>query len=68
MKSYQYERIRFEYFGRSYEDLGRSENYEDYRQIIDRMAAEGFEYKGYIPVKYKNGMIKEIDLIFEIDC
>ncbi len=41
---------------------------QDYahREIIDRYAAQGWRYAGYVPSKFTgNGGTKEIDLIFE---
>ena len=39
---------------------------EDYREIIDRRAANGWRYVGCIPTKQRGtGHTQEIDLIFE---
>lgn len=66
MLSYHYERISFSRLMST--DLGRNSKGENYRQVIDRMAKEGFSYRGYMPIKYEGGKPIEIDLIFEIDC
>ncbi|EHR32060.1 hypothetical protein HMPREF9709_01674 [Helcococcus kunzii ATCC 51366] len=40
--------------------------FEEYREIIDENAAEGYRYVGYMPVKINpNGKITILDLIFE---
>lgn len=42
---------------------------EEHRRIIDEYAAKGYRYAGYIPTKLDDfGKIKDIDLIFEIEC
>lgn len=42
---------------------------EKHRSIIDEYAAKGYRYVGYIPTNISDyGKIKDIDLIFEIDC
>lgn len=39
-----------------------------HREIIDKYAADGYTYKGYIPTKINaDGRMKTMDLIFEID-
>lgn len=41
---------------------------EEHRDIIDKYAAKGYRYVGYIPTKISDyGKIKAIDLVFEID-
>ena len=41
---------------------------EDYEEIIDRYAANGYRYVGYIPTNISDyGKIKDMDLIFEKD-
>lgn len=61
MKRYEYVRI----VGRKF--IGA--NYEEHRQIIDQYASEGYSYVGYIPVVIDSyGIVKEIDLIFEIEA
>ncbi len=42
---------------------------EEHRQIIDDYAKRGYRYVGYIPTKIDDfGKIKDIDLVFEIEC
>lgn len=42
---------------------------EEHRGIIDEYAAKGYRYAGYIPTKLDDfGKIKDIDLVFEIEC
>ena len=39
---------------------------DDYRSIIQKRAATGWRYVGYIPTKQRGtGHVQEIDLIFE---
>ena len=39
---------------------------QNYREIIDRKAKEGWRYVGYIPTRQRGtGHIEEMDLIFE---
>lgn len=66
MLNYHYERISFSRL--SSEDLGRNNRGENYRKVIDRMAKEGFSYKGFMPIKYEGGKPIEVDLIFEINA
>jgi len=41
---------------------------EEHREIIDRYAANGYRYVGYIPTNISDyGKIKDMDLIFEKD-
>lgn len=41
---------------------------EEHRKIIDEYAAKGWRYVGYIPTDIDgHGMIRAMDLIFEID-
>ena len=40
--------------------------YREHREIIDRRAAEGWRYAGYIPTRTNSdGQPAQIDLIFE---
>ena len=40
----------------------------EHRQIIDQYAAKGYRYVGYIPTDITgHGVIRQVDLIFEID-
>lgn len=42
---------------------------EEHRAIINEYAEKGYRYVGYIPTNINDyGKIKDIDLIFEIDC
>ena len=42
---------------------------EEHRAIIDQYAAKGYRYVGYIPTNISDyGKIKDMDLIFEIEC
>ena len=42
---------------------------EEHRAIIDEYAAKGYRYVGYIPTNISDyGKIKDMDLVFEIDC
>ena len=39
---------------------------QDYKEVIERNAKEGFKYAGFIPVKMgPSGKILSIDLIFQ---
>ena len=61
MKKYEYVNIDIDWFFGS----GTIEH----REIIDKYAAMGYTYKGYIPTKMNaDGRIKTMDLIFEIDA
>lgn len=42
---------------------------EQHREIIDKYAEKGYRYVGYIPTNISDyGKIKDMDLVFEIDC
>lgn len=42
---------------------------EEHRSIIDKYAAKGYRYVGYIPTRINDyGKITGMDLVFEIDC
>lgn len=42
---------------------------EEHRAIIDEYAAKGYRYVGYIPTNISDyGKIRDMDLVFEIDC
>ena len=61
MKKYEYVKVHF--------DGIFSAELEEHRNIIDQYAAKGYRYVGYIPVYIDmDGKMKDIDLIFEIDC
>ena len=60
MKKYEYERII--YGGVLCSKL------EGHREIIDRRAAQGWRYGGWVPVEQNShGVIQAISLIFEKD-
>ena len=60
MKKYEYVRIDVDFF------FGAE--ISEHREIIDKYAAMGYTYKGYIPTSIGNNTaILAIDLIFEID-
>lgn len=41
----------------------------EHRRIIDEYAAKGYRYAGYIPIYFDtDGNLREMDLVFEIDC
>lgn len=41
---------------------------EEHRAIIEKYAAQGYRYVGYIPTNISDyGKVKDMDLIFEID-
>lgn len=59
MYIYEYERVNSDISGNKY-------GIEAYKQIINRRAAEGWRYIGFIPaVQRGTGHIEELDLIFE---
>ncbi len=61
MKKYEYVNVRIAKF------IG-AESIE-HREIIDEYAKKGYRYVGYIPTSISDyGKIKEMDLVFEIDC
>ena len=40
--------------------------YQEHREVIDRLAKEGWRYAGWIPAhSTNNGTVVQIDLIFE---
>ncbi len=60
MKKYEYVNIK----------VGRfwSAGTEEHREIIDRYAAMGFRYVGYVPTSMDSyGRIVKMDLVFEKD-
>lgn len=60
MKKYEYVSIE------AYNPFGSVS--EDYRQIIDKYAAKGYRYVGFIPTNFFDfGKFKNIDLVFEIE-
>lgn len=65
MLIYKYERVSFSSVSYIAGDLGHNRNGENYRQIIERMANEGYSYKGFMPIHWENGKPTDVDLIFE---
>lgn len=60
MKKYAFASIEIKGF------LGKT---DEHQQIINKYAANGYRYVGYIPTSINNdGKINSLDLIFEIDC
>ena len=42
---------------------------DQHQEIIDQYAQRGYRYVGFIPTNMNDyGKIKDIDLIFEMDC
>lgn len=39
--------------------------FHEHRELIERHAAEGWRYAGFVPTHIANGEIVQIDLIFE---
>ena len=39
--------------------------FQSYREAIDREAAAGWRYTGWVPVDITNGAMTRIDLVFE---
>lgn len=39
--------------------------FKEHREIIDRRAAEGWRYAGWVPAHSTNGTVVQIDLVFE---
>lgn len=60
---YEYERVELDKNSRAMNaELGR------HREIIDRKAAEGARYVGWIPaVQGPSGKVIELDLVFEVE-
>lgn len=62
MKKYKYHKINID-------QRMFAPDSEDYREVIDTYAKQGYRYVGFIPSSIEcDGLIVEIDLIFEIDC
>ena len=65
MFKYEYETVSCEVGGWGM-GSGNSYGIGDYREIINRRAAEGWRYVGFIPTKQRGtGHMQELDLIFE---
>lgn len=66
MYIYEYERITNELTGWGF--AGNRYETEAYKTVIDKRAAEGWRYVGFIPaVQRGTGHIEEMDLIFEME-
>ena len=65
MYTYEYEKIIIEFSGIGLFN-GNIYSIEDYKDIINQRASDGWRYVGFIPTKQRGtGHIEEIDLIFE---
>lgn len=59
---------RYEYVNLNREFNAFSNDFEEYRDIIEEYAKKGYRYAGFIPVEINNnGKITILDLIFEIE-
>ena len=65
MYKYEYETVEVDFGGWGF-GSGNVYSIEDYRPMIDKRAADGWRYVGFIPTKQRGtGHIQEMDLIFE---
>lgn len=65
MYTYEYETVIIEFSGYGLFN-GNVYSIEEYRNIIEKRAKDGWRYIGFIPTKQRGtGHIEEIDLIFE---
>lgn len=65
MYTYEYEKVIIEFSGIGLFS-GNVYNIEEYKDIIEKRAKDGWRYVGFIPTKQRGtGHIEEIDLIFE---
>lgn len=65
MYTYEYEKIIIEFSGIGLFN-GNIYSIEEYKDIINKRALDGWRYVGFIPTKQRGtGHIEEIDLIFE---
>ena len=65
MYTYEYETVTIEFSGYGLFN-GNVYSIEEYRNIIEKRAKDGWRYIGFIPTKQRGtGHIEEIDLIFE---
>lgn len=65
MYKYEYEKIKsgLKGFGALYGNIYTTNNYQE---LIEKRASDGWRYVGYIPTKQRGtGHIQEFDLIFE---
>ncbi len=64
MYIYEYERISSDFFG--WGVSGNKYKTEEYKEIINQRASEGWRYVGFIPALQRGtGHIEEMDLVFE---
>lgn len=65
MYTYEYEKVVVEFSGFGLFN-GNMYGIEEYRDIIEKRAKDGWRYVGFIPTRQRGtGHIDEIDLIFE---
>ena len=65
MYTYEYEKVIIEFSGFGLIN-GKIYGIEDYKDIINSRAKDGWRYVGFVPTKQRGtGHIEEIDLIFE---
>ena len=65
MYKYEYEKVIIEFSGFGLLN-GNVYGIEEYKDIIEKRASEGWRYVGFIPTKQRGtGHIEEIDLVFE---
>lgn len=59
---------KYKYVSINQEYMMYSNVFEEYREIIDEHASNGYRYVGFIPAKINpNGKITILDLIFETE-
>lgn len=64
MYKYEYEKVSCDFGGIGLFN-GNIYRIEDYKQIIEERAKNGWRYVGYIPIKQRGtGHIQELELIF----
>ena len=65
MYKYEYEKVIIEFSGFGLLN-GNVYGIEEYKDMIEKRASEGWRYVGFIPTKQRGtGHIEEIDLVFE---
>lgn len=55
---------RYEYVSVTGEGIAATK-FKEHRELIDRRAAQGWRYVGWVPTHISDGEITQIDLIFE---
>lgn len=66
MFKYEYVTVSAECDAWSAKFMGNIQSRDNYREIIDARAAEGWRYVGYMPIREgREGYLRELDLIFE---